>query len=134
MANFNQHSDDTKAKIAAKSNANRGDQLPLNPKLKELCADLYEGLSEDESHVLDVIIINFIRKEVWNCNGQMTLEEISKLTGLSRPGAKKIQERAYGKIRKGLQDQGINKTNDVIGDDPRSSVSNKYTSGSGDND
>ena len=125
MANFKgmEQSDATKAKIAA---ARKGQKMnegyALNPKIKELCADLYEGLSDAEAKILDVIIINFIRKEIFNNKTELTLEEISKITGLSRMGAQKIEKRAYAKMQKSLQKQGISRSSDVIGSDAQRSV------------
>ena len=125
MANFKgmEQSDATKAKIAAaRKGQKKNEGYALNPKIKELCADLYEGLSDAEAKILDVIIINFIRKEIFNNKTELTLEEISKITGLSRMGAQKIEKRAYAKMQKSLQKQGISRSSDVIGSDARRSV------------
>ena len=125
MANFKgmEQSDATKAKIAAaRKGQKKNEGYALNPKIKELCADLYEGLSDAEAKILDVIIINFIRKEIFNNKTELTLEEISKITGLSRMGAQKIEKRAYAKMQKSLQKQGINRSSDVIGSDAQRSA------------
>lgn len=125
MANFKgmEQSDATKAKIAAaRKGQKKNEGYALNPKIKELCADLYEGLSDAEAKILDVIIINFIRKEIFNNKTELTLEEISKITGLSRMGAQKIEKRAYAKMQKSLQKQGISRSSDIIGSDAQRSV------------
>ena len=125
MANFKgmEQSDATKAKIAAaRKGQKKNEGYALNPKIKELCADLYEGLSDAEAKILDVIIINFIRKEIFNNKTELTLEEISKITGLSRMGAQKIEKRAYAKMQKSLQKQGVSRSSDVIGSDAQRSV------------
>ena len=125
MANFKgmEQSDATKAKIAAaRKGQKKNEGYALNPKIKELCADLYEGLSDAEAKILDVIIINFIRKEIFNNKTELTLEEISKITGLSRMGAQKIEKRAYAKMQKSLQKQGISRSSDAIGSDAQRSV------------
>ena len=128
MANFKgmEQSDATKAKIAAaRKGQKKNEGYALNPKIKDkinLLELIYEGLSDAEAKILDVIIINFIRKEIFNNKTELTLEEISKITGLSRMGAQKIEKRAYAKMQKSLQKQGISRSSDVIGSDAQRSV------------
>jgi DNA-directed RNA polymerase sigma subunit (sigma70/sigma32) len=44
----------------------------------------------------------------------MTLQEIAKAEGISHQAIAEILERAYRKIRKLLQEKGINQSSDVL--------------------
>lgn len=103
----------------------------ISPKLREALDDIYKdcATNEAEAKILDLIITHFIFAEVLG-GGEATERQIAAVTGISKSGVRKIQERAMNKMKTSLRKRGIHGCGDVLGDSARTAVAVKGGSNS----
>ena len=89
----------------------------ISPKLREALDDIYKdcATNEAEAKILDIIITHFIFSEVLG-GGEATERQIAAVTGMSKSGVRKVQDRAMAKMKSGLGKRGIRNCGDVLGD------------------
>lgn len=98
----------------------------LNPKIKTMFKDLYEGMSEGEAAILDIVIANFILREVMNVKSgeEATERQIAAVTGLSKSGARVVSDKAMQRIKSKFVKGGVSRISDWVPADRARQVGN----------